>query len=274
MKKKTKPKSTPAKIKAPPAKPNAKAELVMLAYGYDEEGKPRAGLFAEADFKLARQAASQLNLAVYVAKFDMIAPALMGIKAGQVHASGSEFIPNIQPKRFRELLNALKLEAPKPMPLFPQEKLAANWDHIKIGHVVIAQADDPSLGFWPTAVEAVDGEMLLLRSRDYPDITVTRHRYAVALPYTPAYSSPADLADAAPGLSKDFASLKPGHLVLGQQSATEGWWEALIAEVDDVSVVLRWRDFKTVPKFARSISQIALLCPQIPAQPAPAAADK
>jgi hypothetical protein len=143
-------------------------------------------------------------------------------------------------------------------------KLPASWDSIEVGHQVVAQADDPSLGWWDVTCEAIDGDMLTLRSSDFPDITVSRHRYAVALQFTPKYAPPSDLNEAAPGLPTDWTTLKESDLVLAHEGKGEGWWEALLVEVNDQETVVRWRDYPKAAKLGRAINQIALLYPKAP----------
>lgn len=85
--------------------------------------------------------------------------------------------------------------------------------------MVVAEADDPALGWWPAVVEAVDADILSLRAKDFSEVTASRHRAAVALIYTPQYVAPRDLSDAAPGLPRGWA-----NLAAGRTSLPVVWW--------------------------------------------------
>jgi len=246
-----------------PVKP--KSKRVMVLYGLDEHEKPRAAVFGEPNFKLARKAAGLMNLTVHVGLAPDLAHALKGIRPGRIYGTGAGFVPNIKPKRYEELLQALQpkekaTEAKDGLPV----RLPRSRDDIEVGHQMSAQADDPSLGWWETTVEAVEGQMLSLRAVDFPEVSVSRHRHAVALGFTPEYMPPSDLGEAAPGLPTDWASLREGHLVLAHDGPGEGWWDALVVEAREQDVVVRWRDYPKPAKLIRPVRQIALLCPTPP----------
>ena len=221
--------------------------------------------------RITKKAAGLLQLQVLVDKSGKLQPTLKGIKAGNVHAPGSGFAPEIGHDRFEALLAALGLPRP-PLPS-TAPKLAVSWDAIEVGHRVVAQANSPADGWWPAVVEAIDGDMLSLRSTDFPEVTVTRHRYAVALGYTPDYQPPDGLAEAAPGLPKGWDSLRAGHLVIARQSRAEGSFEALATKVEDGRVTMCWRDFPKLPAFARTFADLALLYPAAP-EPRPSAEEE
>lgn len=244
------------------AKGNAKPNSLMIVYGYDEERRGRAAVFQEPDFKLARKAAGLMNFKVFVGKAEKLQSALDGVKAGRVHATGTSFVPVVIIDRLEELIDTLQMPLP-PLPR-PPAHLPASWDAIEIGHLVLGQADDPKAGYWEATVGAVDGDMLALKARDFPEVTVNRHRAAVALMYTLEYAAPKDLSEAAPGLPKDWASLAPDHLVLALLKPSEGWFEAVVTEVEGRRVVLKWRDDPKAAKFTRTFSEIALLYPKAP----------
>jgi len=269
MTKKPTTKKTPApnkkrRAKTGPSKPKAnhKAQSLMLVYGFGDDHEPRAAFFTEPDFKLAKKAAGLLQLQVLVDSASKLLPVLKGFKGGHVHAPGSSFAPAIGHERFDGLLAALDLPVP-PLPS-TAPKLPVSFDAIEIGTLVTAQADDPSQGWWPTVVEAVEDDMLTLRSIDAPDVVVRRHRCAVALRYTPSYRSPAGLAEAAPGLPRGWESLEADHLVIARQSRADGAYEALVTKVEATRVTMRWRDHPKLPAFTRTFAEIALLYPLAP----------
>lgn len=268
-------KSKVATSKAP-KKPTAKAkpsdQKILLVYGYGEDGRPKAAAFTEPDLKLARKAAGLLGLTVFSAPAADMKSTLKGIKSGNVYASGDGFAPKVSPKRFEDLMSALKLTPPEPPAPAPEAKLPTSWQAIEIGHLVLAQHDDPTLGHWEALVEAIDGDTLKLRARDFPEIEVTRDRFAVALLYTADYTPPEAAAEAAPGLPIDWASIKAPHLVLACLGPREGWYPAIVHKAESGRVTMRWQDAPKDPAFTRSITDLALLYPAAP-EPVATASD-
>jgi len=77
--------------------------------------------------------------------------------------------------------------------------------------------------------------------------TATEIAKAVAVPPPP------------PPMPKAWAEIKVGSLVIAQESAAEGWWEAVVAEINGDKLTLRWRDYPRYPTFVRGRSEIAFL---------------
>lgn len=266
---KSRPFKKPTGKLSPKAKVASRSASLMLVYGFGDDHEPRAAFFTEPDFKLAKKAAGLLQLQVLIDSAPKLLPALKGIKAGNAHAPGSGFASEIGHERFDALLAALDLLVPPRPSTAP--RLPVSFDAIEVGSFVTAQADDPSQGWWPTVVEAVEGDMLTLRSIDAPDVVVRRHRCAVALRYTPDYMPPESLAEAAPGLPKGWESLKADHLVIARQSRADGAYEALVTKVEGSKrVTMRWRDAPKLPAFTRTFAELSLLYPLAP-EPKPAA---
>jgi hypothetical protein len=201
---------------------------------------------------------------VHVGPAADLAQILKGIRPGRIYGTGSGFVPNIKPKRYEELVQALRPETGAEGTSEPTIKLPRSWSAIEIGDQVLAQGDEGALGWWDTTVEGIDGDMLSLRSCDFQDITISRHRLAVALRFTPDYLPPSDLSDAAPGLPTDWNDLKAGQLILAHEGTGEGWWEALIVDAKGTEVIVRWRDYSKPVKFTRSLVQTALVYPKAP----------
>lgn len=257
--------SSPAKDSPVSPRTGSKPKSLMLVYGFGEDLQPRAAVFQEADFKLAKKAAGLLQLKFLVGTTENFVSALKGINSGKVHAPGSGFAPEIDRARFDELLAALQLTAPPAPTTAP--KLPTTWASVEPGDYVMAQADSKEDGWWPVVCEGLEGDVLRLRSLDFPEIVVRRHRCAVALGYTPAYMPPEGLAEAAPGLPKGWDSLAIGHLVIALESRADGSFEALITKIESGKITMRWRDFPKLAAFSRTVAELALLCPALPEQP-------
>ena len=256
---KTKAKATKTKVAKKPV-----SQKILLAYGYGDDARPRAAAFTEPDFKLARKAAGVLGLSTFVAAAPEMKSALKRIKSGNVYASGDGFAPKIPQKRFEELLSSLKLAPPVPPAPTPTLPVPNSWETIEVGHLVLAQHDDPSLGYWEAKVEATEGENLVLRARDFPEVApIRRNRFAVALLYTPDYVSPENVGEVAPGLPVDWAGIKPEHMVLANLGHREGWYPVIVTKRAGETVTMHWQD-EPKPTFTRPLPEIALLYPKAP----------
>lgn len=244
-----------------------KVERVMVLYGLGDDKKPRAAKFKEADFKLARKAAKLMGLTVHEMPEAALAKLGKPLPIGRIYASGTGFVPNVRRTLY---LNLLTLLGVKPEEAQPERvlNLPANWEAIGTGHVVLAQADSAANGWWEVEVlEAAEDDMLKLRACLFPDITVSRHRTAVALLHTSAYKPPEASQDAPPGLPRDWSELAVGQLVIAQENdPADGYWEAIIDKIDGDTLSLHWRDFQSLPKFKRPRHAVALLNPIPPTQ--------
>ncbi|MBR0795649.1 hypothetical protein JQ615_09640 [Bradyrhizobium jicamae] len=59
--------------------------------------------------------------------------------------------------------------------------------------------------------------------------------------------------------SKSWAQLAPGHLVIAQATADDGWWPAIITKRSNDTLTLKWRDYPSESEIARPVSSVALL---------------
>ena len=71
-----------------------------------------------------------------------------------------------------------------------------------------------------------------------------------ATPNTTAASSP---------LPKTWSEIRVGSVVIAHESVDDGWWEALVTEVRDDVLTLRWRDYPKQPAVVRNRKEVALL---------------
>jgi hypothetical protein len=256
------------------SKPKAKRPIaskpkpvrVLVVYGFDENKKPRAAKFSEPEFKLARRAADLMKLEAFETDVPKLRRAFKKLPAGKVYASGWGFVPNVRQNQFNNLLRIIEATEFKEPESPSQTNLPASWDAIAADHLVLGQADAAEDGWWPAIVESVDGDMLVLQARDFPEApTVTRHRSSVALLYTAEFEAPEHTGSFAPGLPVSWATLVFGQLVLAQDTKPEnGWWEAEIVEMEGDYLTLQWRDFPRQPKVKRHRTAVALLNPVPP----------
>ena len=58
---------------------------------------------------------------------------------------------------------------------------------------------------------------------------------------------------------KSWDDIEPDHLVLAQESITDGWWECVVVKRHQQSLVLRFRDHPGQGEFIRDVNSVALL---------------
>jgi hypothetical protein len=235
--------------------------FVMVVYGFDEDKKPRAAKFSEPEFQLARKAAELMKLNVFEGDARKLHRALKKLPVGDVYASGWASIPNVRRNQFDALIAKLTSIKSETTDAVVDTGLPTSWDSIGIGHLVLGQADSADSGWWPCNVVEVDGDMLVLRAVQFPDVQVVRNRYAVAMFFTKDFIPPDREDGVAPGLPVSWAKLKPGDLVIAPdtQADKNGFWEAEIVEVVGDKLTLIWQDFPRQPKFKRPTTEVALV---------------
>jgi hypothetical protein len=243
-----------------------KLERIMVVYGLDQNKKPRAAKFAEHEFELARKAAELMKLNVFEGEVTKPRQVVKKLSPGRIFASGEGFVPNIPRNQYDKLVSLLgTAESKAPEPL-PPASLPSSCGSIKVGDLVLGQADSAADGWWEAIVESVEDDMLRLQARDFPDAPrVVRHRSAVALLHTADYVAPDCGNGVARGLPVSWDSLALDHLVIAQEeNAEDGWWEAVIVEIENDTITLRWRDYPKQPKVTRHRTAVALLDPTPP----------
>jgi hypothetical protein len=237
----------------------------MVVYGFDENKKPRAAKFSEPEFELARKAAELMQLNVFEGEVTKQRQVLKKLSPGRIYASGEGFVPNIPRNQYDKFISVLGTAEHTAPVSTPQAALSSSWDAIGVGHLVLGQADSAAHGWWPAVVASVEDDMLGLQARDFPEVQVVRHRSAVALFHTADYVAPVCGNSVVPGLPVSWDTLAPGHLVIAQEeNAEDGWWEAVIVEIEEDKLTLRWRDYPKQPKVQRYRTAIALLDPAPP----------
>lgn len=64
-----------------------------------------------------------------------------------------------------------------------------------------------------------------------------------------------------PTLPRSWDEIKVGDLVIAQANRRDGWWEAIVTELIDDDLALKWCDFPRVRQVRRNRREIALLFP-------------
>ena len=150
----------PAKPKAP--KTAAKLSKVIVLFGLDEEGKPRAARFPDDDPALISKAAQALGLRVGIATKTQHFEVVQKLPIGRLYATGKGFVPNIRPELYDQLNTLVGGEIGAVSTALPKSA-----DELASGHLVLAQeliAD----GWFEAVVVKRDSDTLTVRWRDYP----------------------------------------------------------------------------------------------------------
>ena len=156
--------------------PASKITRVIVLFGLDENGKPRAARFIDDNEGLVARLAQVLGLRMGIATGSKHADTVDQIPVGRVYATGKGSVPNIGQALY-DKLNALVGGEPGPI----STTLPKNWDDLAPGQLVIAQ-ESVADGWFEAVVIARDGDTLNLRFRDYPSqAEFTRPITAVAL---------------------------------------------------------------------------------------------
>ena len=62
-----------------------------------------------------------------------------------------------------------------------------------------------------------------------------------------------------PPLPNSWSEIRVRSLVIAHEGHEDGWWEAVVTEVRDDVLTLRWRDYPKLPAIARTRKEVALL---------------
>ena len=66
------------------------------------------------------------------------------------------------------------------------------------------------------------------------------------------------------GYPRDWNDIGVGHLVIAQEGAVSGWWEAIVTAREGDMLTMRWRDYPGYPKLVQHRTAVALLKPGAP----------
>lgn len=68
-------------------------------------------------------------------------------------------------------------------------------------------------------------------------------------------------AGGSPGLPRNWDEITPGQLVVANEGAGNGWWDAIVVEVNGDMLTLHWRDFPWEQNVVQHRSAVALVNP-------------
>jgi hypothetical protein len=180
------------------ATPSTPTKPVLVVFGLDQTGKPKAARFTGGQSEAAREAAAAMQLTVFEATGPELEELSKKLPVGRLHARGKAFIPYIKRDLYDRLQAASgksasngknvaareepsQKKAPATEALPVASGLPQNWDSLAPGHLVLVQ-ESLADGWWECIVTQRDDEILTLRFRDYPKVPSFQcHIRAVAL---------------------------------------------------------------------------------------------
>jgi hypothetical protein len=225
----------------------------LIVLGFDDQHKPRGARFVDAKPDLIIKAADLMGFKVYQASLPDVAEVAKKLPLGRLYANGRGFVPNIRQSLYTDVVAELACE-PQTLVSKNGDKdsvpaargLPRSWDDIAAGHLMIAQ-ESLEYGWWEAIVLDRKGDTFTLQYRDYAHLPkFARHRSGIA------FVCSADN-------EQSWNEIASGHLVIAQESAKEGWWEAIVIDRKADTLTLQFRDDPTQPKIVRHRSAIALM---------------
>ena len=150
-------------------KSKADVSTKIVVFGVDDNFRPHAAWFPKAKTEAAQTAAKQLRLNIAEVATGSTAGLITKIPEGRIHTAGPGLVPTISEELYESVIAAInpKGEAGQDpaKPVAPE--LPANWDAVKVGHMVLAR-ESLVLGWWEAIVVERTGDIVTLRWRDYP----------------------------------------------------------------------------------------------------------
>ena len=151
-------------IKPKVARTTAKLSRVIVLFGLDAEGKPRAARFPDDDPALISKAAQALGLRVGIATKGPHFEIVQKLPIGRIHATGNGSVPKVAQDLYDQLNALVGGEIGPVSPTLPK-----SWDAVAPGHVVLAQ-DSIEDGWFEAVVTQRNSDILKIRWRDYPSV--------------------------------------------------------------------------------------------------------
>ncbi|MBN8959248.1 MAG: hypothetical protein J0H17_22255 [Rhizobiales bacterium] len=90
----------------------------------------------------------------------------------------------------------------------------------------------------------------------------TRKDAAKSAEPKPKEGDSVDTGEVKGGFPANWEVIRPGHLVLAQESIADGWWEAIVTEREGDTLTLKWRDYPRYAPFKASVAAVALVNPK------------
>jgi hypothetical protein len=181
---------------------------VLILYGLDADGRPRAAGFNAAQADLAKKAAESLELQVLRIETAEQIELARQLPSGEILAPGRGNVPVVRKELFDKLLallpapdsgpsqeaaSAVEVDAATSVTTTDNSEPASNqpqpkqppttWAEIDVGDLVLSEDCHPNNGWYEAVVlEQIGDDQFKVRLRDYPEEgTLVRRRNQLAL---------------------------------------------------------------------------------------------
>lgn len=223
---------------------------VLVLFGRDRGGKPRAAWFDGNQAEAAKAAADTMKLRTLPVAGEEQCALAAQLAHGRILPSGKAFVPGAR----RDLYGRLVALVGESVGLSVAEGLAAG-----------AGRPEPS----SPKVIALSG---IEQSMSTVIPAAPTQPYSKAAKPVAATMSADQSPKPRPGDRNFVGNPKPrerdeiglGSLVLAHEGPEDGWWEAEVIGCNGRVFSLRWRDFSTQPTILRKAGELALLPPGEP----------
>lgn len=268
----------------------------IIIFGTDEKGRPHASYFEQPDLTAAEKAASVMGMRSLITNSEDERALAAELPRGRLFVSGRAFVPFVGARLHRRLTaavrakagttttNACKYSLDRPDNLRGAQPAATTitepmgaFDGPGAVSVPPTAETEPAAGF-RAANRPLPPEPTIKRPRRGQNtLKSAQNALAGATPADPGQATAQPDPDAPQGdpaasqserqgdgqgrQRPNCRDIKTGSLVLATTGSGDGWWEAVVTEVDNDVLVLRWRDWPDEPAFSRRRSELALLHP-------------
>jgi hypothetical protein len=197
-----------------------------VLFGLDDQGKAHAATFEAEELEPARKAAGLMDMQLAELHGEDHLAAVAQIPRGRIYATGKAFVPFVKRDLYERLLATVRPSTGE------QGALTAGQ--------TVGQATEGAKDPQPDVARPTEDDRPPVTGPSEPEIH----------PLQVAYGRPTD-----------WQAVAKDDLVLAQESLSDGWWEAVIVELEGDVITLQWRDYPRLPKFLRHREGLALINP-------------
>ena len=230
---------------------------VLIVFGRDEGGKPRAAWFGASDVAAAKQAAILMKMRVLPVVDDAHRAFAGELAAGRVFASGRAFTPYVRKELYARLV-----------------EIAGGTAGLSVAVSLPPPAEAKRTASDGTTSSGTDAPIAMsLKSEPeerWDEATVARPELDTLTAAAKPGDAPAASGNAPRHGERNFVGApRPderdqiglGSIVLAHESPDDGWWEAEVIGINGRVFSLRWRDYPTQPTILRKAGELALVPP-------------
>lgn len=218
---------------------------VLVLFGRDRAGKPRAAWFDGNQAKAALAAADTMKLRALPLMGDEQRVLAAELAHGRILPSGKAHVPGALRDLYGRFV-ALAGESAGLSIAGSQEAELGDADQTAAAVIAMGGTEEPS----STAAHAAAAQ---------PHAEAREPIKAGSGADGPPKPQPGDRNFVGNPKPRDREEIGLGSVVLAHEGPEDGWWEAEVIGINDQVFSLRWRDYPTQPTIVRKASELALL---------------